>query len=311
MSEENKELRPDWRWRISRRLMQVACWPMPALRRVVYCRFLNLILAPLTALYHVMLDVKGSDWALLVNHKELHDSIFTATLVTTATVYFLRAVIPEQSQASSSAYAQGVLSRFISTVGAIVVVKARRFREARRRLQGGMNVFKEITKPEDQISVIGNAIIEFTQNSYGLKEDQIDITIIKNFQNDEWDYFYKYQQSWNHQPAEELVSSKSSAASCLESGEAIFHPDKFVASLRKLYRLSKRDLKRNGSIYVHPIVFDEGAQRTRFIVSIVTYGKLLCPADEEQAIDATKLIFREFCKRFEIELCLHTIKEEF
>jgi hypothetical protein len=168
--------------------------------------------------------------------------------------------------------------------------------------------FSRITHPEDQLRVIANATSNFLQQSYNLKDDQVNITILHRRGESGWSYLYKHHE-WRFTPASEIIEKHSAARHCLDTGDELFIPDKIKAARDGHYHLTRRDKRRgDGSAYVFPLRFVTPTVPVMCLVSVVTYGTQLCYEYEQQTVDITKAFLREFVRRFEVELCLHAIK---
>jgi hypothetical protein len=204
--------------------------------------------------------------------------------------------------------ARDVLGQFINSVGAIVQAKIDRFRSKLPGLKTNSNKFAHITHPDEQLRVIANSVCHFMQSAYDLKEDQISITVLRRKGAGGWTYAYR-QHEWNHTQPQDLMKMRSAALHCLENGEELFIPDKIKSAKEGKYHLTRRDKRRgDGSAYVYPLHYETPTETVDFIVSIVTYGAQLCHEYEKQTVEITKAFLREFVRRFEVELCLDTIK---
>jgi hypothetical protein len=267
-----------------------------------------IILPWITGSYYAILDIWGDDWSWVRDHKEAHEVAFFCCLCISLLSQFLSSVIREPHKLESDQQAREILSEFIGTVGAIVQAKIDRFRSKLSDIKPNSDKFKHITKPEDQVSVIANATARFLQSAFGFHEDQIDITILRKKDEGGWNFDFRLQQ-WSHTAPDVLMSKGAAAMKCLEHGEPAFYPDKIKAAGEGKFVLSGRDKRRGpGSAFIYPIGFSNGVSETQYVVSLVTYGKQFCADYDVQSCEITNAFLREVCRRFEVELCLDTIK---
>jgi hypothetical protein len=204
--------------------------------------------------------------------------------------------------------AREILNEFIENVGLIVQAKLDRFRQKLESVKHGSDKFKHITMPLEQVQVIGNAAVRFLRSVYGLKEDDIEITVLRRRDGGDWIYVYQFQD-WSHGSTDWLSDRNSAANQCAAHGEPVFFADKIMAATRGQYVLSDRDKRRGmGSAYIYPIRFKTAESTTDFVISIVTYRIPFCPDVDATSREITVSFLREICRRFEIELCLDTIK---
>lgn len=262
----------------------------------------------ITGSYYAILDIWGDDWSWISENKEGHEVAFWFCLGASLISQFVAGLVNEPSKLDSDKVAREILGEFIEHVGVIVQAKLDRFRAKLGDIRPGSDKFKHITKPEDQISVIAGAASRFLRGAYGIKEDQIDITILRRKDGGAW-HFHFQLQPWSHSSTDWLEKRKAAAIQCVSRREPAFFPDKVKAAVAGDFVLSDRDKRRKGgSAYVYPVAFTD-PQATECVVSIVTYGTQFCEDYDETSRAITEAFLREICRRFEIELCLDTIKK--
>lgn len=274
---------------------------------MVNSRLISVITPFITGGYFVALDTFGDEWAWIRDNKDFHARLFISVFSFSLLMLFLKGLIkPERLESDSMA--REILFAFIETVGAIVQTKIIRFREKIPEIRPNSNKFEKITHPLDQIRAIANGTALFLQKEYGLKENELEITVLRRRGAGDWHFYFQLQQ-WKHSAPNELMSRRAAAKKCIETGEPLFFPDKFAAARDGKFILSERDKRRlTGSAFVYPSTFEFPAEKVETIVSIVTYGRQLCETHETQTVLLTQAILREFSRRFEIELCLDSIK---
>lgn len=271
-------------------------------------KFFSLILPWITGAYFATLDIFGDRWDILKNNEENVVWGFWACLAVSLLTQFVSGLTNLKPKLDSDETARAILADFISHVGIIVEEKLMRFRSKIPLISSKADKFKHITVPTDQIDIIGREASQFLRSAYGLLDDQLDITILKRNEAAEWYYFYTLQ-NWKHGDPKWLKARRSAAEQCYENREISFFPDKVKSAADGFYLLSERDRRRKkGSAYIYPVSFEGTNQRVDFIISIVTYGEPFCPDYETKSVEITRAFLREICRRFEIELCLDTIK---
>ncbi len=276
--------------------------------RISKSRFLAGALPLITGSYYLILDVWGDKWSWVSDNQTLHEKIFIGCLAASLLSLFLR-VFQHSAKIDSDETANTLLNNFIATVGAIVEAKTQRFRTKSVQLKHNSNKFNHITQPEEQFRVIGNAVSSFVCNSFGISEDAFDLTIMRKKPGaNSWHYIYQHQ-SWSHSDPNALLNGSSAASKCCETKEHTFFPDKYKSARDKQYTLSPRDKRRGpGSAFIYPASFEARSGSDSYIVSIVTYGKQLCDDWDQPSVAVSASFLREFCRRIELELALHTIK---
>ncbi len=198
--------------------------------------------------------------------------------------------------------------RFMKMVGSIVQAKLVRNKAKMETL--GAKKFALLTAPIEQLEVIFSASTEFMKHVFLLEENQVDITILHKGPNRDWSFLLVHQKTWRHSSPENLVKPGTCAHRALTTGEYEFYPSKKLAHVDGHYELGQRDgAAGDGSIFCAPSFVHCNDQKHEFILSIVTYGKVLSnPADDENALKV-KALLREISRRVEMELCMKVVKE--
>lgn len=262
------------------------------------------ICGTLLGAYHLCLDVRGDD-AWITDYPKTHGILFYGLLIFTLIFSFTFSKRKDDAQEISNS----ILTGFIRTVGTVVETKIRRFRSKLKNLKVKTNKFDEITHPKEQLAIIAEEAVAFLSEFCGLNDNQVDIRIIhRKLPSGGWAYEYCYQ-SWTHSDLNTRLAQGSAGYSCITTGERVFFPDKNKAHLLDKYELSKRDKERGaGSVYIYPTVIEAPDANSQYVISIITYSATLCDPSDQNDIDVTESILREFCRRMELELCLTVIK---
>lgn len=280
------------------------------IRKAVTWKPLSIFFPIIVTGYFSALDVWGEKWGFFSENLEVHFIVFWILLGILMVFMVLKTIVEEQPLAQAG-YAREILEDFGTLLGKIVQIKIRRFREACSKLESGKDKFTSITKPYDQIVVISDSLVGFICRVYGLKKDEIDVTIIRKKPKKKWFFRYQYHEEWNHLNPDYLMKRQSAAKSCIESGEPEFYPDKMRAANQNKYLLSKRDKRsKRGSVYVYPVTIKTPKADLQSVITIITYGKELCHDHDVASIELTKVLLSQICSRFELEICLDVIKSE-
>lgn len=271
------------------------------------------VVPSVTAIYYLVLDVWGDHWKIIAENKGLHGNLFIVCVGLNVVGLFLTTFQEARVDATGDAGGRQALSDFISSVGAIVAAKITRFRtrietfSAQGKKSGK---FELITHPEDQLGIIADAAAKFLCPLYGLRGDDINITVLaKKSTSQDWKYIFTHQQ-WHQTPPGDLMVESSSARKSDDDGETRLIPNKLEASRRGEYYLTKRDIDRGkkGSCFTHPVSVATPSGHDRYIISIVSYRKQFCDEWDTPSKKATETFLKEFSRRIELELCLKTLK---
>ena len=273
-------------------------------------KFVQVLLPAFAGAYFLTLDVWGTDLDFIKNHIPTHKKVFLGLLVATLSSQIFKAISDGLAKESQGAYAR-FLEDFMLLTGRVVEFKLARFRKTAKSLKPKSDAFKAITQPNDQVSYIIDQSLAWIRHSFGLAEDQLSITVIQ-IRNGGSKVFYAFEepQGWNRTKAKSIMGSESAAAACNKSGEPVFYADKKSAIEERKYFMSDRDSDRKiGSIYCYPTIVALPGSSEKFIISITTYGKLLCQPDDDEATGIAQSILRELCRRVELELTLRAVRQ--
>lgn len=276
--------------------------------KIINSRLLQILLPAFSGAYFLTLSVWGNQWEFITNNKPLHELLFLILISLTLLSQFYKAISEHFFQTEES-YVRFLEGSMLLTAS-VVDHKLRRFTSAAKRLKLTDNTFKIITQPKDQIEYIIDQSIKWLKDSFSLSDDQISMTVIKFSEKDKASfYLFDSHKSWKRTKVKEIISNRSAASYCLEKGESVFFADKFSAAKKQEYFLSDRDKRMNsGSVYCYPVFVKLPSHEDKFVISLVTYGKLICASDDEEASKIAQSIFREICRRIELELTLHSIR---
>jgi hypothetical protein len=279
------------------------------LARSLRNKFLQLFAPGVSAIYFLCLDVWGDDWDIIKNNKSTHETIFFFLIFTSLLMLLFRGIADWYEDKSNKGYIS-FLEQFSILTSKVVNKKLSRFKEKAQNLKPTGDTFKQITQPKDQINLILGEIESLMQNHFGIKARNLCISILhKDPGNNKWYFIFETQKSWKHTRPERLMSETSAANDCLETGEHVFHPCKESAAKVGKYFLSDRDKSNGGgSVFCYPSTTKTPDYTDNYVISIVTYGKLLCdPLDSKQS-QAVSEIFCDLSQRLDLELTLQSMK---
>jgi|GEM_PF-792053 len=273
--------------------------------------FLTVVIPIITTTYFVALDIWGEKWNLFTAHPDAHEYIFFA-LAGLTIISLICKGIADRIESNAHFNHQNITERFTLLTSRLVKQKLDRFKEAAQNIDYQQDIFHQITLPNLQINLALTEIVDLMHTKFGVRENELCITIMKEDPTTKsWRFTYQTNKSWKHTSPQNLIRQNSTAKQCLDSGEPIFHADKQYAAKKSQYLLSKRDTTKGkvGSVFCYPAYTRSKDHQSRFVISIVTYGKMLCaPSDTEQC-DAIELIFSDICRRIDLELTLESIKD--
>lgn len=263
--------------------------------RIINHGFLQIALPAVSGAYFLTLDVWGTEWKVIADHKSIHEFAFAVLLCATLFTQLYKGIAVSFFRDAEESYLR-FLEGFMILTASVVDFKMRRFRDCAKSLKPQGNTFKAITKPKDQIEYIIDQSVKWLRESFSLGENEISMTVIGlNGDTDTCFYVFDSQRSWNRTKAKQIVNGKSAASYCLEKGEPVFLADKFLAARDERYYISERDQRsKTGSVYCYPVFVN-------------LPNKRLCSNDEDsQKIAAS--ILREICRRIELELTLLSMR---
>lgn len=271
------------------------------------------LLPALFGFYSVCYEEKGDDWDFFTRSTELHEAIYFYGLLGALLFIVVKGIADNFAKKGDAEYIE-FANGLIALAARAIESKIDRFKRRSRVLQKNSSVFESITNAESQIKLIIDDAKEFLQEFFALKEEQIAITIIhKNGKDNKSFFLFDTNSRATHSrtKASVLLENESSLAySVVSQGEPLFVADKVKMSAAGRYHLSERDIRfTNGSVYCFPVEVTNIDYKDQFVISIATYGKLLCNNADTDTCDRISIILREVCRRLELELTLYAIKK--
>lgn len=272
--------------------------------------FLNIFLPALAGIYYLILDVWGEDWKIIISYQAIHEAIFLLLTAFTIIVLFIKGVA-EQLKGNVNGKYQLILESLILFFNDLVKKKKDRFFKSAEALTARGDVFKSITKPDDQIEFVLDGTKRLLGSSFGLDEKNIGITIIQgDTKQKKWWYQFKCDSQRQHTKAKDLMDGPSTARYCFDSGDSIFIPDIRKGIKEGMFMQSTRSGKSElGSIYCKPVRILVGGFEFNFIFTICVYTQTICIPYDVDECRACENLFDEVASRVELELYLFSIKQ--
>lgn len=179
------------------------------------------------------------------------------------------------------------------------------------------DMYKNTVEPIKQLKDISREIKECFSEIADFQNDDLVVSMAYNFpaKGDEW-YWVDSKYMEGGLSTRELFANKNSTFYHVAHNEDfIFYSDKKVAYEDNCYIYDSKDRKGEvcGSIVCMKIpVLIENEVVARIILSVSSYGVLLCTQDKEDAVGEIieKILLRRFSKRIRIELAHLYIKSE-
>jgi hypothetical protein len=273
-------------------------------------KFLQLVLPGFSGAYFLCLDIYGDQWDFIKDNKGEHEQVFFVLIVILLTVLIVRGIAEHIEEKGKAKYIN-FIENFTRLTSKIVKSKLERFKESALIVTRNGDTFKQITKPKDQINLILNEVVDLLDDNFSIKENEQCITIMHlDPESKKWYFKYNTQKTWNNTKADLLMKKNSTAKECLEIGEPIFHSDKSRAARMEKYHLSERDRRfKVGSVFCYPVCIQHKEYEDQYIISIITYGKVMCSDVDTEHSEAIKGIFSDICRRIDLELTLESIKD--
>ena len=271
---------------------------------------MGVFVPPLIGLYYGTLDIWGDEWGWIKNNRDVHELIFTILATLTILILFFKA-ISEAARGEVEKQYSKLMESMILFFNTLVKKKRDRFFNKAKHLKPTGDTFKAITQPKDQLEHVVDGTKTFLVNGFGIDPKNIGITIIQGCpQQDKWWYELKCDAQKQHTKAKVLMSGKSTAAYCFESGDSIFIPDIRKGIKEEVFFSSERSEKTGvGSIFCKPVRITVGKLEYVYIFTVAVFGQNLCLPYDEEECRACEKILDEIADRVELELYLHSIKQ--
>ena len=106
-----------------------------------------------STLFFISYEMFGEKWGIFTAHPTVSEGIFITLLFTTCTAAVLKGIRDHlETKLQHSSY--NLKYDLIGLASRLVRLKLQRFKESAQNLKSSDNVFKKITKPQDQINFV-------------------------------------------------------------------------------------------------------------------------------------------------------------
>lgn len=271
---------------------------------------LGILIPPIVGLYYGTLDIWGEDWTWIKDKKAIHELIFSVLATFTVLILFLKA-ISETIKGEVHRRYTILIESMLFFFNTLVKKKRDRFYNKAKHLKPSGDVFKLITQPKDQLEYVLDGTKNFLINGFDIDAKHIGITIIQGDpKNNKWWYELKCDTQKQHTKAKDLMTKKSTASHCIESGDSIFIPDIRKGKKEGVFFDSERSAKAGvGSIFCKPVRITVNNMEYVYVFTIAVFGKNICSSYDEEECRACENILDEIADRVELELYLHSMKQ--
>lgn len=283
--------------------------------------FKSSLLMTFATLWLACLRIFGIDFGLITSEGHLTElaHFITWPVIVISIAFTLIKNAAEKYDEVSKKNGQFILTKIIDSIDDIVNKKNVRFCNFLKDNVGKKDIspFAVITQPRDQIEWILSNIQITLSEIFGIDRQHLSISLI--YWTDEIKHWSWLARTNIHNDLEvkDLINNHNTTAYKVINSHknSIVHIDKLEASKKNEYLLSDRDRDFNevGSIICREINVGESENpNIRAIISISTYGKLICNPGinvDETITKILHIIIPRFESRIKLELALLYIKD--
>ncbi len=269
----------------------------------------SIVIPPLVGLYYGILDIWGDEWSIIKDHRDVHELVFGIFAVLTIIILVVKG-ISEQLKGSIQKNYQVILESMIIFFNGLVKKKKDRFFQRAKGVRPKADIFKNITRPEDQLPYVLDGTKDLLRDCFDIDPKNVGITIIQgSLSKDKWWHSFKCDSQKQHTRAKTIMEGPSTARYCFETGESVFIPDIRKGIKEQVFLPSNRSKKTPyGSIFCKPVRIQVNSIEYVYIFTVVVYGQFLCTPYDEDECKACEYLLDEVADRVELELYLHSMK---
>lgn len=295
----------------------------PSLPRKLYDFFvgrwiLTTFILTLSSQWLILIRFAGTDFGLISEDGRMTwlAHAITWPIFVVSLIFALLKSAADKYNEDSKTKGGFILRSLLDAVNAVAADKKGRFDDYVRKNVGrsGLDPFMAITQPRIQIKALLENLRTTLSHIFGIDRSNIGLSII--YRDDIMDHWRWLEQINvdNDLDIDVLVSNAHSTTFQIiqDTATSIFHPDKRVAAADNKYLPSHKDAHHNniGSILCREINLGNDNKYIRSVLSVSTYGKLLCAEGDGDAINKIEnLIIPTFEVRLQLELALLYAKE--
>lgn len=275
----------------------------------------SFIFSTIPAVYFVVVELRGQDLGLSDSSgcmKPTAVYIFWGSVVITI-IYNLVQEIKKKSKHKKNVNGQKFLNKIIASTNNICKKKKENMYDYIAKYserQYSKNPYWIINKPNKQIKCILDEIVLLMSEVLDQSRDEVGVSIIYTFDDIEWKIIHKNLSG--SKVKNEIIEDPKSTINHLitQKKSYVYLADKFKAAKQGKYILNRKDNSNSkpGSIMSFVLPFDE--LNFKAILSITTYGKIMCKQSDKKQIDMLRLMIKPFKVRLKLELLNLFIKEQ-
>lgn len=284
--------------------------------RFVHSKKIAIVVAVTSGIYLSVADIygdtTGAEWIRSL-------WLFIPAIAIPNLLLFLKGISGKRHPLGDDKLTIEVLEDHIRTTEVMLEVKTRRFREILEENDlstsgSEKKCWQKFVVPKLDFSVVAREVVSFIESNFAIDKDNTNITIFGKSPQGKWQKLFVHQINWKETTTAETVMEwrNSTASIAYTKQQPMFVASKIDSKNKDEYVMTQRDkeLGQEGSIYAHPLyIWINKNQSYDYVICISTYReKLSEPYDVYTHKKITEL-FSKFCRRYELELILHTANE--
>ncbi|SMP41596.1 hypothetical protein SAMN06265222_101618 [Neorhodopirellula lusitana] len=280
--------------------------------KFIHSRLVSIVLGTVALCYWKLVGSLGQQYEYVRQRQDFLESLFPVIVGLTVLAQVIRYIAEKYTQRDQS-YTED-LENLLNTIEKIICAKTVRFESRVKKLKVSQSVFTTITHPIEQMDEIATEAVAFLSRQCQVSDEKFSITVIQVTESNAGvrnaEMLVRSNKTRNHTSPDHLLSVDSALSRCIETGDPVFYPDKQAAADDANYFLSRRDKSHDnkGSLYCEPVEIRIQQSVYRFVVTFSTYGHQICPVGNIEDEEAFKVFFRQFVRRFKLEMTLYAIK---
>jgi len=277
--------------------------------------YLSAILFTFSSNWFILLQFFGKKWGILNDSGELeiHGIIISIALVLLTFIFTIIKTLADVKNEEGKLRGQLILKQLLQEINISKSMKLDKFINYAANTKVGE--FFDVLTPEQQIKELTNSLLTTISSLFGIEKNNIGISIIHNHEN-KWEWIHTWNIN-NDLNIDQLTSNSHTSLYQVISGIApfIFWADKKDGIKEQKYMSGEIDKTNNnaGSIYCTDIsVRKDERIILQAAITLTTYNQVLCLPNDNKTIDyILSVIMPAFKTRFQLELCLLYIRNEY
>lgn len=269
------------------------------------------------AYWFAVLRLTGKSWGLLTTAGDMTSLAHCITwpLLVVSVGFALMKTAADKYNEEAKSSGQYVLEHLLQGVNAVTSAKLRRFGQY---IEAGghpnAHAFPQITQPRQQIeTLLQNLQITFS-NIFGISRDDIGLSIVYDLRNSgNWEWLISVNATDDLDLSALMANPETTVRQLVDNNlRTLFFPDKRLGAAQHRYFPGPKDRPYDGigSVLCRDVSIVHGAASARAVLTVTTYGKQLCEADDADSIRIIEtVILPAFQTRIRLEMSLLYIKE--